>query len=147
MQLIISNDQAGMEAARKAVFTGIPWQICRFHPQQKSLSYVPGVGMRMEAAEDVRSIFNVPDQITAQLYLEKAVSKYTEIAPKLADWMEVKSSVRIYSVLIPTGPSAALERFSQEIKWRTRVVRVFPNEQSCMRLVSATLMEVGEEWK
>jgi putative transposase len=89
VQLIISNDQAGMEAASNAVFTGIPWPRCRFHPKQKSLSYVPGVGMRIEVAEDVRSIFNVPDRITAQQYLEKAVSKNTEIATKLADWMEV----------------------------------------------------------
>jgi putative transposase len=40
-----------------------------------------------------------------------------------------------------------LERVSQEIKRRTRVVRVFPNESSCIRLVSAILMEIGEEWE
>ncbi len=45
--------------------------------------------MRMEVAEDVRSIFNAPDQETAQQYLDKSVSKYAVIAPKLADWMEV----------------------------------------------------------
>jgi len=40
-----------------------------------------------------------------------------------------------------------LERFSQEIKRRTRIARVFPNEQSCVRLVSAILMDVGEKWE
>ncbi len=40
-----------------------------------------------------------------------------------------------------------LERLSQEIKRRTRVVRVFPNEQSCLRLISAILMEISEDWE
>lgn len=153
VQLIISDNHAGLEAARKAVFTGIPWQRCQFHLQQNAQAYIPRVGMRKEAAEDIRSIFNAPDQETAQLYLDKAVSKYAEIAPKLADWMEVNipEGFTVYS--FPRDhqrrlrTSNQLERLSQEIKRRTRVVRVFPNEQSCSRLISAILMEIGEEWE
>lgn len=153
VQLIISDDHAGMESARKAVFTGIPWQRCQFHLQQNAQSYVPRVGMRGEVAEDIRAIFNAPDRETAGIYLKKAVEKYSVIAPKLADWMEVN---------IPEGftvfsfsqshrrrlrTSNYMERLSQEIKRRTRIVRVFPNEPSCLRLVSAILMEIGEEWE
>ena len=153
VQLIVSDDHAGMEAARKAVFTGVPWQRCQFHLQQNAQSYVPKVGMRGDVAEDIRAIFNAPDRETAGIYLEKAVEKYSVIAPKLADWMEVN---------IPEGftvfsfsqshrrrlrTSNYMERLSQEIKRRTRIVRVFPNEPSCLRLVSAILMEIGEEWE
>jgi len=153
VQLIVSDDHAGMEAARKAIFTGIPWQRCQFHLQQNAQSYVPRVGMRGEVAEDIRTIFNAPDRETAESYLKKAVEKYAVLAPKLADWMEVNlpegftafAFSKLHHRKLRT--SNQLERLSQEIKRRTRIVRVFPNEQSCLRLISALLMEVGEEWE
>jgi transposase-like protein len=153
IQLIISDNHAGLEAGRKAVFSGIPWQRCQFHLQQNAQAYIPHVRMRKEVAEDVRSIFNAPGQETAQLYLDKAVSKYAEIAPRLADWMEVNLPEGFTVFSFPRDhqrrlrTSNFLERLSQEIKRRTRVVRVFPNEQSCLRLISAILMETGEEWE
>jgi transposase-like protein len=87
------------------------------------------------------------------------VKKYEKIAPKLADWMEVilpqgfsffefphaKHSSREHWRSIRT--SNCLERVSEEINRRTRVVRAFPNEASCLRLVSAILMEIGEDWE
>ena len=153
VQLIVSDDHAGMEAARKAIFTGVPWQRCQFHLQQNAQSYVPRVGMRREVAEEIRTIFNAPDRETAEIYLRKAVEKYADLAPKLADWMEVNlpegftvfSFPKVHQRKLRT--SNQLERLSQEIKRRTRIVRVFPNEQSCLRLISALLMEVGEEWE
>jgi len=89
VQLVISDDHVGMKAARKAVFTGIPWQRCQFHLQQNAQSYVPKVSIRREVAEDIRTIFNAPDRETAESYLKKTVEKYAEIAPGMADWMEV----------------------------------------------------------
>jgi putative transposase len=153
VELIVSDSHAGLEAARKAVFTGIPWQRCQFHLQQNAQAYIPRVKMRKEVAEDIRGIFNAPDQETAQQYLDKAVSKYAELAPKLADWMEVNIPEGFIVFSFPRDhqrrlrTSNYLERLSQEIKRRTRVVRVFSNEPSCLRLVSAILMEVGEEWE
>lgn len=153
VQLIISDNHGGLKAARKAVFTGIPWQRCQFHLQQNAGQYVPRVGMRREVAEDIRVIFNMPDREAAEAYLKKTVEKYALIAPKLADWMEVNipegftvfSFPRVHQKRLRT--SNYLERLSQEIKRRTRVVRVFPNEGSCLRLISAILMEVSEEWE
>ena len=153
VQLIISDNHAGIEAARKAIFTGIPWQRCQFHLQQNAQAYVPKVGMRLEVAEDIRTIFNSPDREIAEAFLKKAVEKYALLAPKLADWMEVNlpegftvfAFPRVHQRRLRT--SNYLERLSQEIKRRTRIVRVFPNEQSCLRLVSAILMEIGEEWE
>ena len=153
VQLIISDDHTGMEAARKAVFTGIPWQRCQFHLQQNAQSYVPRVGMRGEVAEDIRAIFNAPDRETAETYLKKAVEKYAVIAPKLADWMEVNvpEGFTVFSFSQShrrrLRTSNYMERLSQEIRRRTRIVRVFPNEPACLRLVSAILMEIGEEWE
>lgn len=151
--MIISDDHAGMEAARKATFSGVPWQRGQFHLQQNVQSYVPKVGMRIEVAEDVRTIFDANDRFTAESYLKNTVKKYAQIAPKLADWMEINLPDRFSVFAFPRShqkglrTSNSLERFSQEIKRRTRVVRVFPNEDACLRLVSAVLMEFSEEWE
>jgi putative transposase len=153
VQLIISDDHRGLEAARKTVFSGVPWQRCQFHLQQNAQQYIPRVRMRKEAAEEIRTIFNAPDRETADTYLKKAVEKYALIAPKLADWMEVNIPEGFTVFSFPRDhqrrlrTSNFLERLSQEIKRRTRVVRVFPNELSCLRLISAILMEIGEEWE
>ncbi|MDO9545772.1 MAG: transposase [Pelolinea sp.] len=85
--------------------------------------------------------------------MKKAVNKYAVITPKLADWMEINIPEGFTVFSFPREhqrrlrTSNYLERLSQEIKRRTRVVRVFPNEQSCLRLISAILMEVIEEWE
>jgi len=147
VQLIISDDHAGMKAARKADITGVPWQRCQFHLQQNAQAYIPRVSMRREAAEDIRAIFNAPDREIAEIYLKKMVEKYENIAPRLADCMEVNlpEGFTVF-VFIKTHQrrlqtSNFLERLSQEIKRRTQIVRVFPNEPSCLRLISAILME------
>jgi len=153
VQLIISDDHAGMAAARKAVFTGVPWQRCQFHLQQNAQAYVPRVSMRREVAEDIRTIFNVPDRETAETYLKKLVEKYADIAPKLADWMEVNVPEGFTVFAFPKAhqrrlrTSNFLERLNQEIKRRTCIVRVFPNELSCLRLISAILMETNDDWE
>ena len=153
VQLIISDDHAGMETARKAVFSGVPWQRCQFHLQQNAQSYVPKMSLRTEVAEDIRKIFDAQDRATAESDLRESVEKYAKIAPKLADWMEVNLPEGFSVFAFPRShqkrlrTSNILERLSQEIKRRTRVVRVFPNEEACLRLVSAVLMEFSEDWE
>lgn len=153
VQLIISDDHTGMKAARKAIFTGVPWERCQFHLQQNAQAYVPRVGMRREVAEDIRTIFNAPDREAAENYLKKIVEKYANVAPKLADWMEVNIPEGFTVFAFPKShqrrlrTSNSLERLSQEIKRRTRIVRVFPNESSCLRLISAILMETNDKWE
>jgi len=153
VQLIISDDHAGMKAARKTIFTGVPWQRCQFHLQQNAGAYVPKIAMRMEVAEDIRTIFNAPNRETAESYLQKAVNKYADIAPRLADWMEVNLPEGFTVFAFPKAhqkrlrTSNYLERLSQEIARRTKIVRVFPNEGACLRLISVVLMEKNEEWE
>jgi putative transposase len=153
VQLVISDDHAGLENARRAVLGGVPWQRCQFHMQQNAGQYVPRKSMRREVAEDIRTIFNAPDRPTAEAYLARAVAKYARTASKLSAWMEesIPEGLTVYTFpkehwrrLRTTN---GLERISQEIKRRTRVVRIFPNEAACLRLVSAILMEISEEWE
>src|SRR5512141_2150713 len=87
VQLITSDDHAGLRAARLAVFGGLPWQRCQFHLQQNAQAYVPHKHMQSEVAADIRMIFDAPDRTTAEAYLAKAVSKYQTSASRLAEWM------------------------------------------------------------
>jgi putative transposase len=85
VQLITSDDHAGLRAARLAAFSGIPWQRCQFHLQQNDQAYVPRKEMQAQVAEDIRTIFNAPSRATAEAYLAKAVQKYHKTASRLAD--------------------------------------------------------------
>jgi transposase-like protein len=151
--LIISDDHSGLRKARQALFTGIPWQRCQFHLQQNASQYVPRRKMRAEVAADIRAIFNAPDRAQAEGYLKQIVVKYADIASELADWMEAAIPEGLTVFDFPEShrrrirTSNMLERVSQEIKRRTRVVRIFPNQLACLRLVSALLMEISEDWE
>ncbi|MHB8112844.1 MAG: IS256 family transposase [Bellilinea sp.] len=153
VQLVVSDDHAGLGAARRAVLGSVPWQRCQFHLQQNAGAYVPRQSMRMEVAADIRAMFNAPDRKTAEEYLQVAIQKYAVSAPRISAWLEenLADGFTVFDFplehrrLIRTTNS--LERINKEIRRRTRVVGVFPNEASCLRLVSALLMEISEEWQ
>ncbi|RPI78195.1 MAG: IS256 family transposase [Chloroflexi bacterium] len=153
VQLIISDDHQGLKAARRAVFGGVPWQRCQFHLQQNASAHVPRRDLQAEVAADIRTIFNAPNRATAEAYLQKTIEKYARSASKLADWLEanIPEGLTVFDFpaahrrLIRTTNS--LERVNREVKRRTRVVGIFPNEAACLRLVSAILMETDEMWQ
>ena len=153
IELIASDAHVGLQAARKAVFPSVPWQRCQFHLQQNAGQYVPSVSMRIPVAGDIRAIFNAPDRHEAERLLEKFIERYQAKAPKLATWAEEALPQGFTVFSLPASHRRRLrttnliERVNQEIKRRTRVARLFPNEASCLRLVSAVLMEIAEDWQ
>jgi putative transposase len=153
VQLVISDDHSGLGAARRAVLGSVPWQRCQFHLQQNAGAYVPKQGMRYEVAADIRSMFNAPDRNAAETYLQAAIQKYAKAAPRLSAWLEenLADGFSIFDFPIEHRRSIrttnSLERVNREIRRRTRVVGIFPNEASCLRLISALLMEISEEWQ
>ena len=130
-----------------------PWQRCQFHLQQNAGSYVPQVEHRQRVAADIRSIFNAPDRVEADRLLALVSERWKEKAPKLAEWM--LASIPEGLTVMAEEPkirrrlrtSNMLERLSKEVKRRTRVATLFPNEASLLRLVTAILSEVSEEWE
>ena len=136
-----------------AVFGGVPWQRCQFHLQQNAQAYVPHKDQQAEVAADIRMIFNAPDRPTADTYLARIVQKYQKSASRLADWMEknIPESLTVFAFPVShqrkLRTSNSQERLNREIRRRTRVVSIFPNEAACLRLISAILVEIDEEWQ
>lgn len=152
IQLITSDNHAGLRAARKAVFGGIPWQRCQFHLQQNAQAYVPRKDMLAEVASDIRTIFDAPDRTTADAYLAKTLEKYSKTASRLSEWMATNIPEGLTVFAFPAAfrkqlrTTNGLERLHREVRRRARVVSIFPNSASCLRLVSAILAEMSEEW-
>ena len=153
VQLIVSDNHAGIKAARKARFSGVPWQRCQFHLQQNAMQYVPKIAMRKNVATDLRAVFDAPDRNEAQRQLDIAVKKYAKSAPKVSAWMEANIPEGLTVFRLPAAhrrrlrTTNMLERVNKEIKRRTRVATLFPNEASLLRLTSAVLVEITEEWE
>ncbi len=153
VKLITSDAHEGLGAARRAVFGSVPWQRCHFHLQQNASAYVPRQSMKAEVAADIRAIFNAPDRPEAERYLQMAIQKYSQNAPKLSAWLEENLAEGFTVFDFPlehrrfVRTTNSLERINREIRRRTRVVGVFPNEPACERLISAVLMEISEEWQ
>ena len=153
IELVVSDAHEGLQAARKAVFGSVPWQRCQFHLQQNAGQYVPSLAMRAPVAADIRAIFTAPDLEEAEHLLEKLLKKYTKTAPKLVKWAEENLREGFTVFGFPATHRRRLrttnlvERLNEEIRRRTRVARLFPNEASCLRLVTAVVMEIAEDWQ
>ena len=153
VQLITSDDHSGLKAALTSVFTSVPWQRCQVHLQRNAVPYVPKMDMRKGVANDIRNIFNAPDQAEAQRLLDLSIDKYKKSASKLSEWMESNIPEGFAVFVLPENQRKKLrstnmvERLNREIKRRTRVATLFPNEASLLRLVSAILSETSEEWE
>lgn len=153
VRLITSDDHSGLKAARRAVFGGVEWQRCQFHLQQNAQAYVPKEEMKKEVAARIRTIFNAATLQAAQSLLREAVKEYSTKAPKLSAWLEEAIPEGLTVFTLPEcqrrflRTTNGLERVNKELRRRFRVVGSFVSEASCLRLASAVLMEISDEWE
>jgi transposase-like protein len=153
VEFVVSDDHAGLRAARRAVLGGATWQRCQFHLAQNAIHHAPNVDIRRRIGAELRSVWNAPTLAKAQTSISELVASYRAGAPKLADWLEKNVQEGLAVFTLPEHhrkrlrTSNPIERsVQQELKRRTAKVRVFPNEDSLMRLVSAILVEIDEKW-
>jgi putative transposase len=152
VELIVSDAHAGLKAARQAVFPSVPWQRCQFHLQQNAQAYITKRNRKREVAETIRAIFDAENKAEAERLLKIAIEKYAKDMPQLTQWMEenIPEGLTIFHFSVEhrrrLRTSNIAERVNQEIRRRTRVARIFPNVESCERLVSAIAMEISEDW-
>jgi putative transposase len=131
----------------------VKWQRCQFHLAKNLLDYIPPNISQEEASAELRGVFNAPNRAEADRLLERMVKKYAPVAPKLAAWLEasVPEGLTVFDFPVEhrrrLRTNNGLERLNREIKRRTRVATLFPNEASLLRLATAVLMETDEEWQ
>lgn len=153
VQLVTSDDHAGLRAALQARLPGVKWQRCQFHLAKNLLDHLPPNVSPQEASADLRAVFNAPNRAEADRLLGLMVSKYAPTAKKLAAWLEANVPEGLTVFDFPAEhrrrlrTNNGLERLNREIKRRTRVASIFPNEASLLRLATAVLMEIDDEWQ
>lgn len=152
VQLIVSDDHTGLKAARQGVFPSIPWQRCQFHLAQNAQAYAPSHAMRPLIGQAMRDIFNAPSLQAAREMVKDVVNRFQKSAPEFTKWLEenVEEGFAVYAFPRPfwrkLRTSNMLENVNGQIKRRTRVARIFPNPESCLRLITAVVQEIHEDW-
>ena len=151
VRLVISDAHAGLKAAIGQVLAGASWQRCRVHFMRNLLAHISRGDQAMVAA--VRTIFAQPNQAAARQQLQEVYKAMSPRWPKAAELLtEAEEDILAYMVfpqehwkrIYSNNP---LECLNKEIKRRTNVVGVFPNEQAVIRLVGAILSEQADEWE
>jgi len=153
VRFVVSDDHAGLRAARQAVLGGATWQRCQFHLAQNAIHHSPNMAIRKRIGKELRQVWNAPGLPVAEENLRRIVEAYRRQAPKLSQWLEDNIPEGLAVFTLPEHhrrrlrTSNPIERgIQQEIKRRTQKVRVFPNEASLERLVSAVLVEIDDKW-
>lgn len=153
VKYVVSDAHEGLISAIGKCFKSAVWNRCHVHLQRNAGNYVPKVEMRAQVAEDIRWLFASQDANAAQDNLEHLVRKYTKKAPQLARWMESELPDGFGAYRIAKSErrhlrtTNTIERYHREIKRRVRVTGPLPNEASLLRLVTAILIEISDEWE
>ena len=151
--LVTSDAPSGLKAALKASLNATPWQRCQFHLQQNAQEYVTKQHLKSKVASDIKVIFNADDRAHAEDRLTDFVKIYGESQPKLAAWAEENLPEGFAVFALPEThrkrlrTSNACENVNGQLKKRTRVVGLFPSEESLLRLVTGVLIEISETWE
>ena len=147
----ISDDHAGLRRAIAEVLPEAAWQRCYVHFLRNALDHLPRKASD-DCLTELRWLYDLRSVAEARLQLRTWLEKWAAKHPKLCAWVEesieetwtfYRSPREHHKHLKSTN---LLERLNQELKRRTHVVRIFPNEQSCLRLIRALACEQHEEW-
>jgi putative transposase len=152
VELVISDDHEGLKTAIFRHFQGASWQRCQVHYARNLLGMV-GYAKRKDLAAQLRAIFAATSRDTALRLASELADRWRESHPKVAEHLEEHLEECLSCLAFPESHRRRIrttngqERLNQEIKRRSRVVRIFPNRQACLRLVTALCVEQSEEWE
>jgi putative transposase len=152
VELVVSDDHEGLKAAIARYFQGVAHQRSQVHYARNLLGMV-SFAKRKELGTDLRAIFAAPDRERALAIASSVAEKWHKKGhEKVAEHIEEHIEECLTCLVLPEShrrrirTTNGLERLNQEIKRRTRVARIFPNRESCLRLVTALAVEHSEEW-
>jgi len=151
VEFVVSDDHEGLKAAIREVLPGAVWQRCYVHFLRNALDYVPRK-VDDDCLQELRWIYDRRDLAEVRRDIAQWLAKWQAKYPKLCDWAEDNIEETLTYYRLPLAhhkhmkSTNMLERLNQEIKRRTHVVRIFPNMESCLRLVRALVVETHENW-
>jgi len=151
VEYVVSDDHPGLKAAIRETLSEAAWQRCYVHFLRNALDYVPRK-VDDDCLMELRWFYDRRDLGEVRRDLAQWIAKWQAKYPKLVGWVEesVEETLTFYRLPLAhhkhMKSTNMLERLNQEIKRRTHVVRIFPNEESCLRLVRALAIEAHEAW-
>jgi putative transposase len=151
VEFVVSDDHEGLKGAIREVLPGAAWQRCYVHFLRNALDYVPRK-VDDDCLQELRWIYDRRELAEVRRVIAQWLTKWQGKYPKLCDWAEDNIEETLTYYRLPLAhhkhmkSTNMLERLNQEIKRRTHVVRIFPNTESCLRLVRALAVEMHENW-
>lgn len=151
VEFVVSDDHDGLKRAVAELLTDAAWQRCYVHFLRNALDHLPRKGAD-DCLQELRWLYERRDLKEAQADLAGWLKRWEQRYPRLIDWAEENIGATLTFYRLPRQhhkhlkSTNLLERLNEEIKRRTRVVRIFPNEASCLRLVRALCAEIHETW-
>jgi putative transposase len=151
VEFVVSDDHPGLKAAIREVLPEAIWQRCYVHFLRNALDYVPRK-VDDDCLQELRWFYDRRDLGEVRRDIAQWLAKWQTKYPKLCAWVEDNVEETLSYYRLPRAhhkhmkSTNMLERLNQEIKRRTHVVRIFPNAESCLRLVRALAVETHEGW-
>jgi putative transposase len=151
VEVVVSDDHAGLKKAIAEVIPEAVWQRCYVHFLRNSLDHLPRKADD-DCLKELRWLYDRRTLDEAHKDLSSWLTRWQEKYPKLCNWVEENIEETFSFYRLPLGhhkhlkSTNMLERLNEEIKRRTRVVRIFPNDDSCLRLIRALAVETHENW-
>jgi len=151
VDLVVSDDHSGLVKAVRTHFQGVTWHRCQTHFMRNIMDACPKT-MQDELYPHLRAILEAPDMDTARLLLNQTLETFEKKAPRAMKVLEngfddataVHALPEKYRRRLRT--TNGVERLNEEIRRRERVIRIFPNRESVVRLIGALLMEIDDKW-
>ncbi len=151
VEIVVSDDHPGLKRAIAEVIPEAVWQRCYVHFLRNALDHLPRKAVD-DCLQELRWLYDRRDLAEAQKDLAQWLERWETKYPKLCEWVEENIGETLTFYRLPLQhhkhmkSTNMLERFNEEIKRRTRVVRIFPNAASCLRLIRALAAETHEDW-
>jgi putative transposase len=151
VDLIISDQHAGLVKAAKRNFQGASWQRCQVHFMRNILGATPR-SLRKEISSQLKIIFTAQDKKTARKLSHDLIEQYETKLSKAMNCLEngLESSISVLELPVryqkKLRTSNLAERVNEEIRRRQRVLRIFPNDESAMRIIGALLADLNDKW-
>lgn len=151
VRLVTSDDHRGLVNAIQRHFQGAAWQRCQVHFMRNALGKVARKHQKT-LSSDLKAVYAAPNRKWALEAARSVAERWSQTHPAVGQWIDEGIEDTLACFSFPEShrrrirSTNGLERFNQELKRRTRVVRIFPNREACLRLVTALCVEQSEEW-